>query len=364
MSKTSLRNPGLDSLRGIFALIVVVSHVEYIRQFLGYISHGLHPVFYHSGRIAVSGFFVLSGFLITNNLLKIKNSALPDSRKLWTFYLKRALRILPLYYTVILLSYYLFSKIGMLHYNIPPGIHDARVEPGTMKYYYLMLPQIALAKRIILPFAEPTWSIGVEEIFYITVPLFLLLLPFRKSWLLWIASVFVAIKLFYWLFVPGFFDDTLFTVFLFCRFECILVGCYAGYLYYEKNAVLDRLKRHYVYYALLPVIVFAFMMGIRSFLYIQFSICFAVVVLIVAREKFKLLENRFLVFIGKISFSLYLTHEVVVVFILKTKGLASPVKHTSVLTYLVIVFCAILLGWLFYKLIEEPFLKLKDKIGR
>ena len=362
MKTVSERNRGFDSLRGILALLVIIGHLDYIRAFFGFVNVGVNPLIYHLGRISVSGFFVLSGFLITRNLLKLHNSNLPRLKKFRLFYLKRMLRILPLYYTIILLSFYILPHIEALHYPVPPSVRDARIEAGTSGYYYLLIPQIALANNIVLPFAEPTWSIGVEEIFYICMPLFLFLIPFKKNWLLYSAAAFVGVKIGYWFFVPSCFNDRLFAILLLCRFECILIGCYAGYLYYEKNKLINHLKRKHAYYALFLILIFACLMGLKSFLYIHFSVCFAIIILLVAKEKFRFLNNKPLAFIGKISFSLYLVHEIAIVLILNIKSLSTPSRPSSPLVYILVVVCALPIAWLFYKLVEEPFLRLKEKI--
>ncbi|MBL7930469.1 MAG: acyltransferase, partial [Bacteroidia bacterium] len=189
MTKPFAQNNAYDSLRGISNIVVVLVHVEYIRSFFGYVNHYANPAVYHVGRICVSGFFVLSGFLITRNLLKIKNEPESLGRKFGVYYLKRILRIFPLYYTLIFLSMFVLPHIHALRYNIPPGVIDARtVLPQVSHYYYFLFPQVPLAHRIVLPFAEPTWSIGIEELFYVVMPILLFALPVKKNWLLVAAA--------------------------------------------------------------------------------------------------------------------------------------------------------------------------------
>jgi peptidoglycan/LPS O-acetylase OafA/YrhL len=69
-----VKNLNLEALRGIFALMVLISHVALIRLYFGYSDDYLNPILFHLGRIAVTGFFVLSGYLITYNILKRKES--------------------------------------------------------------------------------------------------------------------------------------------------------------------------------------------------------------------------------------------------------------------------------------------------
>ena len=359
------QNKCYDALRGVFGIIVVLVHVEYIRSFFGYANHYAIPAIYHVGRICVSGFFVLSGFLITRKLLKLKEEALPVSKKFGVYYLKRALRIFPLYYTIILLSMYVLPQIRTLHYNIPAGVHDARTMlPEVSKYYYFFMPQIPLAHRIVLPFAEPTWSIGIEELFYLIMPLLVLLLPLKKNWLLLMAAVSVIIKFCYRLTIDEHFTDPVFALMIYCRFECILMGCYAAYLYCEDAPLFRKINRNHalIASALLPVFLYA--MRLESYLFVHFSICFAVIILYLAKGSFKFLENRILVFYGKISFCLYMVHEIAIVFILNKGFFSSPQKHSGLALYISILIAATALAFIFYKLVEEPFMKIKGKLDK
>jgi peptidoglycan/LPS O-acetylase OafA/YrhL len=358
------QNNAYDSLRGISNIVVVLVHVEYIRSFFGYVNHYANPAVYHVGRICVSGFFVLSGFLITRNLLKIKNE--PDSlgKKFGIYYLKRILRIFPMYYTIIFLSMYVLPHIHALRYNIPAGIIDARtVLPEVSHYYYFLFPQVPLSHRIVLPFAEPTWSIGIEELFYVVVPLLLFLLPVKKNWLLVAAAISVIIKVWYRSTLgESHFTDPTFALMIYCRFECILMGCYAAFLYHEKAPLYQKLTRSHALLATALVPVFLAFMKLESYLYIHTSICLAILILYVSKGQFRFLENKFLIFMGKLSFSIYLTHELAIVFFLNLKGMATANKHSSIFLYACVLVTAIGLAYLFYKTIEEPFVKLKDKV--
>ncbi len=347
------------------AILVVISHVEYIRFNFG-LPHKMYtPVVYHVGRIAVTCFFVLSGFLITNNLLKLKSTVGDVSGKLKLFYLKRTLRIFPLYYVIILLSIFVFPAIGFLHYKVSPLGVDARTILDKVSiYYYCLLPQIPITDKIVLPFADQTWSIGVEEMFYLVIPLFVLFTSFKKNWLLIISGIFVVIKLYYWLFTDNYFDNFFFNFLVLSRFECILIGCYISCLFYEKNNLISKIKKEYVYLALGLIVVSLFKLTLYTFLYIHFAILFSVIILYTSTKTVKWLNNKVLVFLGKISFSLYLVHDIAIVSILNTKIITPQNQQSNMVMYIVILLLSVLLGWIFYKLIEEPFLNLKNKLDK
>ncbi len=93
----------LDGLRAIAALLVVFGHIELIKQQFGipnYFEKG--PFIFNLGDLSVTFFFVLSGFLIT--FLILKEEAINHTISLRNFYLRRILRIWPVYFLILLIS--------------------------------------------------------------------------------------------------------------------------------------------------------------------------------------------------------------------------------------------------------------------
>lgn len=124
------------------------------------------------GHVGVDFFFVLSGFLITTLLLR--EEAAKGRFSLRGFYWRRALRILPVYYLVVGLA--AFNAIVL---NGDTG--DAALLP-----YYIFFLSNFLTEHI--TFLDPTWSLSVEEQYYLIWPTLLLLLPRR-----WIAPLLVIL---------------------------------------------------------------------------------------------------------------------------------------------------------------------------
>ena len=96
----------LETFRAIAAIVVVIGHIELFCN--NNIGHGLFE-YVPSGHTAVMMFFVISGFLITFLLTKEKSHY--GSVSLKNFYLRRVLRIFPLYYLVIFISSFLFTNV-------------------------------------------------------------------------------------------------------------------------------------------------------------------------------------------------------------------------------------------------------------
>lgn len=362
------RNKSLDALRGIFAIMVVYSHIELIRSYFGLSEVFFIPIVSQLGRIGVTGFFVLSGFLITINLLKAREKEGSAGGKLRSFYLKRILRIWPLYYAVVLLAIFVFPHVPALHFTIPAALQDARTMPGTRIYYYILLPQVPLAKNIVLPFAEPTWSIGVEEIFYLIIPFFPLFVNVKKNAYLYVAALFVIAK--YYLYYMTVDNPAAYPVASFllnflnlCRFECILMGCFIGYLYYTQHKYVEKLGIGHFIAAFVLLFVFSAMVEYRSYQYYHFAAMFAIIILYAAKNANTFLNNRVLAFVGKISFSLYMTHELAVVFLHNNPFFREQIDTTPFLAlYIIIPLAAILLAFVVYNILERPFLILKERL--
>ncbi len=158
--------PQLDSLRAFAVLIVLASHYLDLDR----LPYSLQRVWW--GGFGVQLFFVLSGFLITGILLRCRTQS--ETQKisyrsaLLKFYARRSLRILPLYYGLIIL--------GML-LKLP----DARSYwPSLFTYTF----NFAIAKTGEWPMHyTPFWSLAIEEQFYLLWPWWIVFCP--KQWIIY-----------------------------------------------------------------------------------------------------------------------------------------------------------------------------------
>lgn len=164
--------PNLNAVRFLAAFMVVIGHIE---QFKG--AFGLHNAqdttffparFVMSGRDAVTLFFVLSGFLITYLLLREHQQS--GTISIGKFYLRRALRIWPLYYLIILLSITVIP--ALYHWTNFDGYYISLSDrlPQKLALYLLFLPNVADLLNLYLLGAMHLWTIGVEEQFYLIWP--------------------------------------------------------------------------------------------------------------------------------------------------------------------------------------------------
>ncbi|MEM8730032.1 MAG: acyltransferase [Pseudomonadota bacterium] len=158
----------LDGLRCLCILPVLWHHWPAWREL---VDGG--PIIFSRGHVGVDFFFVLSGFLITTLLLR--EEARTGSISLVGFYWRRALRILPIYFLVVTVA---------AIYSI--GIKGRTEDLEILPYYYLFLSNFIDGREI--TFLGPTWSLAVEEQYYLIWPAILIFLPRR-----WLGPVLCAL---------------------------------------------------------------------------------------------------------------------------------------------------------------------------
>jgi peptidoglycan/LPS O-acetylase OafA/YrhL len=199
--------PALDGIRGLAVLLVLVFHIfqaepapQQTLLRIGYLSTRF-------GQTGVELFFVLSGFLITGILLDSKNSG----RYFTNFYGRRALRIFPLYYGVLI--------VILL---IVPRFVDYPVSAGTRISLWTFTSNLALATGRGGSTLFHFWTLAIEEQFYLVWPIVVYLLDRRALMRVCLASMVVAAILRIVLQSRGI------SAFLFtpCRVDTLLVGAF------------------------------------------------------------------------------------------------------------------------------------------
>ncbi|MCB9876780.1 MAG: acyltransferase [Planctomycetes bacterium] len=200
------RVPALDGVRGLAILLVLLMHGLYIAPLLdpGLLA-GAYAKVALLGWCGVDVFFVLSGFLITGILVRSKGGA----HYFRNFYARRALRIFPLYYLV----------VGLLLYVLPRPPVSVAAQLSYLLYYQNW--QLALVD----PFADfplkITWSLAIEEQFYLLWPALVWLVSARTLRIVCAMTVVAAIALRLWL-LDGDFAHTHFLTP--CRMDALAAG--------------------------------------------------------------------------------------------------------------------------------------------
>ncbi len=161
--------PGLHGLRGVAILLVVWHNVGTTGdRALSSAIVKLYQLFLNAGWIGVQLFFVLSSFLITGILLDGKGR----KKQIGHFYCRRALRIFPLYYAVLALTFILLPATG---YSLEVSA-DA-LQQQIWYWLYLNNWTNPFASAGVFPHF---WSLAIEEQFYLLWPVVIVFLPQRR----------------------------------------------------------------------------------------------------------------------------------------------------------------------------------------
>jgi len=352
---------GLDTLRAVAALIVVIGHVEEIKNIFG-IPNILHSKGFQlpDGHFSVVLFFVLSGFLITFLLIKEKQNF--GKISLRDFYIRRVFRIMPLYFMVLFLSFVIFRQ---------------EYQTNTIILCATIFPNIAHALSIGWPTSPQIWSIGVEEQFYLLWPLLLILIP-PKRVTIYLILFFAGFSLIHLLLgYANFntvqntgFNDFVYKFFYFSKFNSMALGSMLGYMCATNNKNLRFLFNNYVAYASVFLSFFMWFFHI-SFQYFNdeiYSMVFGVMIInLAANNSFKLhIDTKVSVFLGKISYGIYMYHWIIIMLLMKL--IPYSIFKTNISFNIVIYSLAIILticvSWVSYVSFEKYFLKLKERFTR
>ncbi len=162
------RFPAADGIRGLAILVVVLHNSEFIeRNGTGFLVK-LTGAITATGWVGVQLFFVLSGFLITGILV----DALGSDRYFRNFYIRRTLRIFPLYYAVLIFALLVFPHLA----NVPEW---TAVAQKNQWWYWSYLSNWGGVFRHSIPGFTHFWSLAVEEQFYVVWPVLVFALSRR-----------------------------------------------------------------------------------------------------------------------------------------------------------------------------------------
>ena len=297
---------GLNTLRFIAAFFVIFAHGHRSLLLLNVLPDSNLKVFDRGGS-AVELFFTLSGFLITYLLLlEIEKTKTVDIK---FFYLRRVLRIWPLYFLCVA------AGVFVLKVLIPRTTHQSNFY-FPLWPFFLFIPNFA-ATYYKVGLLFPLWSIGIEEQFYLFwAPLVKL---FREHLLPLIATGVVLTTTFYCIVafaLRGRFDPTLIDFLLTIKFHNMLIGTLFAWIVVFQ---IDRYRRSFLSHPvtqvlLLAAVLYHYLIGIYPIPEVAVTIlmsfiygCVFVNLSSIARPITDL-EFQPFVYLGEISFGLYIYH--------------------------------------------------------
>lgn len=345
--------PAMDGLRALAVLVV-------------YVFHATKPLS-TGGFIGVDVFFVISGFLITALLIKEWNRFSHINFK--NFYIRRALRLLPA--LIFMLGMYLIVTQTFLRGVVEGATEQAWGDVLIVLFYVSNWTRaLGFERPNVLGHA---WSLSTEEQFYMFWPPILYLLlryvrtPKRIALVAFAGSLLVALHRFN-LVIQGTSIERLSTG-LDTRLDGILMGCGLGVLYISgllpTSPKFLKLTNILAGFSVVGLLVMNFTISYfdrESYMYWLFiaNLCtlFILLQLAVVEKSWlkKVLELPPLIYIGKISYGIYLYHMPILTFL-------GALGFRSWTRLLIIGPITLIVSILSYQYLEAPFLKLKDKFS-
>lgn len=352
----------LDGIRFSAALMVIVHHIEQLKNAFSIGSYWNNDIIRNLGKLGVILFFVLSGFLISYLLFKEEKEKSTINIK--GFYIRRILRIWPLYFLIILLALFVLPSISILKI---PQLEDLTTHTKLFKalpMYILFLPNLVLVVLGAIPFCSQTWSIGAEEQFYLIWPV---LNKVIKNKLVIIFGVF-----FTYLIIRYFLDfhneSILYRFWDTMPIHFMSVGAFFAYISFFETK-LTSFCRDIFYSRIAQIsaislifIMLYFKMGIGYFNLELYSILFGLIILNAATGNKNIFYFNFssIKFLGKISYGLYMYHVICIVFLIHILKLLN-LSDNNLLLYLGSIIFTIIISTISFYTFEKFFLKHKNK---
>lgn len=353
----------LDSIRTIAFISTFLAHAFYTESSVILDSPEYKNVIHFSQvfGFGVPIFFVLSGFLITYLMLKEQEGN--GTFVIRNFYLRRILRIWPVYFIVLLIGFVIFP---ILRNNI---LHQPYLETANPVYYMLFLSNFDQINQRTLPFGiglGPTWSVSIEEQFYLFWPI--LLLFFKRSKFIIAILLTLSASL---IISPLFNLSNKHT--LYCMLYLSIGGLY-GYLSFYKFTFIQKLTKIPSLLFIFCTIVLLLCMYISSNGYYSFGlivfIAFIIGYIIIYQcfsEKMQLKKIPFIESLGKYTYGLYLYHVICnfIAHVLVDDIAKIPESNFMVLIIkpLMSLAFSLILSYLSYHYFESFFLRLKGRFS-
>ncbi len=357
--------PGLNGIRAIAALSVLLYHITYSLSEIGLDKFIFGQTAYKSPKsyglngYGVSMFFTLSGFLITFLLIKEKETFSKVS--IVNFYKRRILRIWPLYYFygIIAVLFMLFAL-------------KMDIDVSQLMFYVFFSANIPFILGKGIGLIAHYWSLGVEEQFYLFYPVFSNSNLFSK-WKLFFGFAFLFIlKLLFRVYSFKSGNNIPFQILHVTRFDCMALGGFGAFTFYENDFFYKQLKSKPFQLLAWSIFIF-FTVFDPNRLPFEFElgheiIAFMTLILILSQTDktscMVSLDNSIFDFLGRISFGLYVYHPLVMACIGLVLHFSEMHWYNYVLYYVLVLSSVIVVSQLSFKYLESPFLKMKHTFAK
>ncbi len=371
MAKKQLYFENLDGLRFLCFLTVFLYHgfhteLEWMKA--SPIHHFIKRDIFGNGNLGVNFFFVLSGFLITYILIEEKR--LSHGISLPRFWLRRVLRIWPLFYFCVAFGFLAFPALKQLF----GGVADETANPWR---YLFFLNNFDIIRHG-MPDSSVLgvlWSVAVEEQFYLVWPIILSFTPISRMWLPFVGVIAISL-----MFRATHDDPVLHEHHTLSCIGDMTVGAFGAWLvqvsarFKEGVASLNRLVIAGIY--VLFALAFLFrdeVLFANATTRVFERLLIAVIILFIILEQtyarrsfFKMKRFRRLTRLGVITYGLYCLHFIGILITLtltRKLGWNQTLWQVMVLETVMSLTITIILAKLSYRYFESPFLRLKERFS-
>ncbi len=362
--------PNLDGLRFLCFLSVFMFHsfftdFDYIKNSSFY--HFIKVQLFGNGNIGVNFFFVLSGFLIT--FLLIKEKEFQGQITITKFWVRRILRIWPLYFFCVFFGFVIFPVLKH-YFGQQPN------ETANPIYYITFLNNFDFIKKG-LPDASVLgvlWSVAIEEQFYFIWPVLLFLIP--NKWYPYLFAIIFSVSLVF----RAYYDNALYNEYhtLSCMGDLCMGACGAYFVQNERN--IERIKRWSKSFLLILYISFVIVFLFRSQLFYNNYVLrlferpfIAFIILLIILEQnysnisfFKMGKAKLISKLGTISYGLYCLHFIgilIVITITRKFHLNTSVFEVIFIEMPLSLAITVLISFISFNKYESYFLKLKERFS-
>jgi peptidoglycan/LPS O-acetylase OafA/YrhL len=333
---------GLNGLRALAAMAVVISHINLLLDNIGLPKAGALPL----ANFGVTIFFALSGFLITYLLLHEKTRMHTiDVKK---FYIRRALRIWPLYF---------------LYLGVAMTVCGWTMYADVLYYYLFFIPNVAFVIGVAIPLLKHYWSLGVEEQFYLFWPLLMRYVSNILRCLIWFVVVFFALKVL----VKYSASNEVYALLHYSRFGCMAIGAIGAWFYFYQKEKINFLHAYWIQAIAWATLLMIALNKFYVFSIIDHEIVAVITVILIYNQaegrSFINLNTRVPNYLGGISFGMYVYNPLVIFAfesLLKDQMLA-PSVFNYCLIYIFIILIVVLVSHISYRFFEKRFLHVKER---
>lgn len=355
--ETDKRVFGLDALRAFAIFLVIFAHGCL------FILHEYFPGFpYFPYLDGVDLFFVLSGYLVGGIFIKdFYNKESYGFKDLLTFWKRRWIRTMPLYFLILALVLILaFLK------------HDFKLNKGIIPYFFFLQN---FNWRMGWFFPE-SWSLSIEEWFYLIFPFIIylfalsrIIIKYKKALTLFVVSGILLFSLlsknYYFIYHPEYLQTDFFRKTVLLRLDSLMLGVLGAYMHKNFPSLWNKVAIPAFIVGITALILLPFLHGDGMFNYVYYSFTESIAVLLIFPflTNIKTVKGRIADFVTRFSLVSYSMYMINWTLVINNLNFLFPVHSPflAVIFFLIYFVLVYFISVLLFKYFEKPILALRDR---